>query len=82
MNFKHESPRKSDESQQKLLEPADFCDLLLSRRQLDRFQSVEGVLGLLDRHTDERFQVEESTLDRYAERLARDAGLYAMLLPS
>jgi len=73
MHFKHESPRKddrkkNDESRQGFLEPSEFCRLLLSRRQLVRFQSVEGVLGLLDPLTEEKYQVEETTLDGYAEQ--------------
>jgi len=63
MNFNQEFP---DESRQKRLEPAEFCGLLLSRRQLVRCHTVGGgVLGLLDLLTDEIFQVEESTLDRW-----------------
>jgi hypothetical protein len=74
MNFKREFPRKNDrkkdgESRQKLLEPAEFCELLLSRRQLLRFQDVDGMLGLFDPLTDERYQVDQARLDRYAERL-------------
>lgn len=69
MNFKREFTRKNDrESRQKLLEPAEFCELLLSRRQLVRFQDVDGVLGLFDPLTDERYQVDQARLDRYAER--------------
>jgi len=70
MDSKHEFPPKSDELREKLLEPAEFCGLLLSRRQLVRsYNNVDGVLGLLDPLTNDRYQVEEATLDRYAERL-------------
>jgi hypothetical protein len=57
---------------EKLLEPAEFCRLLLSRRQLVRCQSAgSGMLGLLDPRTDEVFQVNVATLDRYTERLEK-----------
>jgi hypothetical protein len=75
MYGKHEFPQIDDQkndnaSRHRLLEPAEFCRLLLSRRQLVRFNGIAaGVLGLLDPITDEVFQVHAAALERYAERL-------------
>lgn len=53
----------------RLLEPEEFCRLLLSRRRLVRYDKFgTHACRLLDETSGELFNVEESKLDRYVEK--------------
>lgn len=54
----------------RLLEPEEFCRLLLSRRRLVRYDTLGSPdCRLLDETNGELFNVEESKLDRYVEKV-------------
>jgi hypothetical protein len=49
--------------------PAEFCDLVLSRRPVVRFDTPDGRMrGLLDLTTRELFQVDQELLDQFIVR--------------
>lgn len=55
----------------RLLEPDEFCKLLLSRRRLVRFDKKSTTAcRLIDESTGEVFDVEEAELDKYIEKEA------------
>ena len=62
---------KCDENGAYLLDPAEFCRLLLSRKHLIRDDRTGGsAMGLIDPISGERFKVDGSRLDRFIERIA------------
>jgi hypothetical protein len=53
-----------------ILEPGEFCSLLLSRRRFERCDTVgEGVHRLVDPVTREKFEVPEDLLQVHVMRL-------------
>lgn len=70
MVFKAATIRRPVEAEPgRLLEPAEFCRLLLSRRRLVRYDTLSSpACRLLDEASGEVFNVEEAKLDQYAER--------------
>ena len=60
-------PVEADPS--RLLDPEEFCRLLLSRRRLVRYDTLGSpACRLLDEISGEEFNVEEADLDRYVEK--------------
>jgi hypothetical protein len=70
MVFKAATIRRPVEAEpSRLLEPEEFCRLLLSRRRLVRYDTLGSPdCRLLDETNGELFNVEESKLDRYVEK--------------
>ena len=60
--------KTTNEKPRRLLEPEEFCKLLLSRRRLVRCDKI-GTDGcrLLNETSGELFDVGEATLDKYVE---------------
>jgi len=70
-HLRKESTAESQETNACSLDPAEFCQLLLSRRRLVRADEISASANVvIDPLTGERYHVDAGRLDRFLERLA------------